>query len=153
MSLRRPFAAVLQLLRKSKDLHQLAISEEVAQPYVSLLEASKANATVDVTKALADALGVNSATFFGLVIAASQQETPRSVMLAAIAEMEELGLADSVLPDKPRKLEAPNVTESRLRKEQVQKLKAQGCSRAAVARELGCTWTTVNRLWGEKPDN
>jgi DNA invertase Pin-like site-specific DNA recombinase len=74
-------------------------------------------------------------------------------MLAAIAEMEELGLADLVLPAKPRKLEAPNVTESRLRKQQVQKLKVQGYSRAAVARELGCTWTTVNRLWGEKPDN
>lgn len=149
MSLRRPYAAVLQLLRKSKDLHQQAISGEVAQSYVSLLEASKANATVDVTKALADALGVNSATFFGLVIAASEQETPRKVMLAAIAEMEALGLADTVLPAKPEKLEAPRVTEGRHRMQQVQGLKAQGHSRAAVARELGCTWTTVNRLWGE----
>jgi len=153
MSLRRPYAAVLQLLRKSKGLHQLAISGEVAQPYVSLLEASKANATVDVTKSLADALGVNSATFFGLVIAASQQETPRNVMLAAIAEMEALGLADKVLPAKPDKLEAPRVIEGRQRMQQVQKLKAQGYSRAAVARELGCTWTTVNRLWGENADN
>jgi transcriptional regulator with XRE-family HTH domain len=153
MSLRRPYGAVLQLLRKSKELHQQAISEEVAQPYVSLLEASKANATVDVTKSLAEALGINAATFFGLVIAASQQQTPRSIMLAAIAEMEELGLADSVLPAEPQKLEAPNVSEGRQRKQQVQKLKAQGYSRAAIARELECTWTTVNRLWGEKPDN
>jgi len=147
MSLRRPYAAVLQLLRTSKGLHQYAIASEVAQSFVSNLEASKTTATVDSTKALADALQVNAATFFGLVIAASQHQTPREVMLSAIAEMEALGLADTVLPAEPQKLEAPVVAEARERKDQVQRLKAQGYSRAEAARELGYTWTTINRLW------
>ncbi|MBC8785942.1 MULTISPECIES: helix-turn-helix domain-containing protein [Pseudomonas] len=147
MSLRRPYAAVLQLLRTSKGLHQYAIASEVAQSFVSNLEASKTTATVDSTKALADALQVNAATFFGLVIAASQHQTPREVMLSAIAEMEALGLADTVLPAEPQKLEAPVVAEARERKDQVQRLKAQGYSRAQTARELGCSWTTVDRLW------
>ncbi|VVP91715.1 hypothetical protein PS925_01455 [Pseudomonas fluorescens] len=151
MSLRRPYAAVLQLLRTSKGLHQHAIASEVAQSFVSKLEASKTTATVDSTKALADALQVNAATFFGLVIAASQHQTPREVMLSAIAEMEALGLADSVLPDEPQKLEAPAVAEARERKDQVQLLKAQGYSRAEAARELGYTWTTINRLWSADP--
>jgi DNA invertase Pin-like site-specific DNA recombinase len=90
---------------------------------------------------------VNAATFFGLVIAASQHQTPREVMLSAIAEMEALGLADTVLPAEPQKLEAPVVAEARERKDQVQRLKAQGYSRAQTARELGCSWTTVDRLW------
>jgi transcriptional regulator with XRE-family HTH domain len=128
-------------------LHQHAIASEVAQSFVSNLEASKTTATVDSTKALADALHVNAATFFGLVIAASQHQTPREVMLSAIAEMEALGLADSVLPDEPQKLEAPAVAEARERKDQVQRLKAQGYSRAQTARQLGCSWTTVDRLW------
>lgn len=147
MSLRRPYAAVLQLLRRSKGLHQHAIASELAQSFVSKLEASKTTATVDSTKALADALQVNAATFFGLVVAASQQQTPRQVMLSAIAEMEALGLADIVLPADPQKLEAPVVAEARERKVQVQRLKAKGYSRAEVARELGHTWTTINRLW------
>ncbi|NWA83286.1 transcriptional regulator [Pseudomonas sp. D2002] len=147
MSLRRPYAAVLQLLRTSKGLHQYAIASEVAQSFVSNLEASKTTATVDSTKALADALQVNAVTFFGLVIAASQHQTPREVMLSAIAEMEALGLADSVLPAEPQKLEAPVVAEARERKDQVQRLKAQGYSRAQTARQLGCSWTTVDRLW------
>ena len=147
MSLRRPYAAVLQLLRTSKGLHQYAIASEVAQSFVSNLEASKTTATVDSTKALADALQVNAATFFGLVIAASQHQTPREVMLSAIAEMEALGLADTVLPAEPQKLEAPVVAEARERKDQVQRLKAQGYSRAQTARQLGCSWTTVDRLW------
>lgn len=152
MSLRRPYAAVLQLLRKSKGLHQHEIADEVAQSFVSKLEASKTTATVDSTKALADALQVNAATFFGLVIAASQHQTPREVMLGAIAEMEALGLADIVLPAEPQKLEAPAIAEARDRKGQVQRLKAEGYSRAEAARELGYSWTTVDRLWaGNKP--
>jgi len=147
MSLRRPYAAVLQLLRSSKGLHQHEIAGEVAQSFVSNLEASKTTASVDTTKALADALEVNAATFFGLVIAASQHQTPREVMLSAIAEMEAMGLADTVLPEEPQKLEAPTVVKARERKDQVQQLKAQGYSRSEAARELGYSWTTINRLW------
>lgn len=153
MSLRRPYAAVLQLLRTSKGLHQRALDGDVAQSYVSLLEASKSTASVDYTETLSKALEINPATFFGLVVAANQQQTPRSLMMAVIEEMEALGLADMVLPSEPQKLEAPNVSQSKNRKLQIQKLKIQGKSRAEVARELGCTWTTVNRLWGDKTDS
>lgn len=152
MSLRRPYAAVLQLLRRSKGLHQHAIAGEVAQSFISKLESSKTTASVDSTKALADALQMNAITFFGLVMAASQQQTPRETMLSAIAEMEALGLADAILPTEPQKLEAPVVAEARERKDQVQRLKVQGYSRAEAARELGYAWTTINRLWlAEEP--
>lgn len=147
MSLRRPYAAVLQLLRRSKGLHQHEIANEVAQSFVSKLEASKSTATVDSTKALADALQINPATLFGLIVAASQHQTPREVMLYAIAEMESLGLADTILPAEPRSLEAPVVAKARERKEQVQLLKAKGYSRAQAARQLGYSWTAVDRLW------
>lgn len=147
MSLRRPFAAVLQLLRTSKNLQQQTLSGEIGQSYVSLLEASRSTASIDVAQTLAKALELNPATFFGLVIAADQQQTPRSVMLAALAEMEALGLADKILPAQPQKLKAPNVIGGGDRKRRVQELKARGLSRAEVARELDCTWTTVNRLW------
>ena len=147
MSLRGPYAAVLQLLRRSKGLHQHAIAGDVTQAFVSKLEASKTTATVDTTKALADALEINPAALFGLVVASSQNQTPRQVMLAAIAEIEALGLADIVLPSEPQTLEAPGVSAARDRRAQVQRLKAQGYSRAEAARELGYTWTTINRLW------
>jgi transcriptional regulator with XRE-family HTH domain len=150
MSLRRPFAAVLQLLRTSKNLQQQTLSGEIGQSYVSLLEASRSTASIDVTQTLAKALELNPATFFGLVIAADQQQTPRSVMLAAIAEMEALGVADTILPSHPKKLEAPNVSKSKNRKKQIQGLKAQGLSRAEVAREIGCSWMTVSRLWSDE---
>lgn len=153
MSLRRPFAAVLQQLRLSKGLQQQAIGGEVTQAYVSLLEAGKATANIDVTSALAHSLQLNPATLFGLAIAAEENRTPREVMLSAIAEMEELGLADTLLPSAPRVLEAPRVIEGRERKHQIQKLKAQGYSRAQVSRELGYGWTTVNRFWDDEAGN
>jgi transposase len=58
-----------------------------------------------------------------------------------------MGLADTVLPEEPQKLEAPTVVKARERKDQVQQLKAQGYSRSEAARELGYAWTTINRLW------
>lgn len=38
------------------------------------------------------------------------------------------------------------MTESQAMKEQVQLLEARGYSRPEAARELGYTWTTINRL-------
>ncbi|MNY37866.1 hypothetical protein D3C86_1724550 [compost metagenome] len=67
---------------------------------------------------VADALQVNPTGFFGLVIAASQHQPPREVMLSAIAEMKALGLADIVLPAGPQKIEAPVLAEARERKDQ-----------------------------------
>jgi transcriptional regulator with XRE-family HTH domain len=151
MSLRRPYAAVLQLLRTAKGLPQYAIAGTVAQSHISLLESSKTTATVDVTEALANALQLGAATFFGMVVAASQQRTPREVLLAAIAEMEELGLADTHLPSEPQKLEPPRVIEAREKKRLIQDLKRQGYSRRQVARELGYSMTTVDRLWNDEP--
>jgi transcriptional regulator with XRE-family HTH domain len=147
MSLRRPYAAVLQLLRKSKGLHQHAIAGAVAQSHISLIESSKTTASVDVTEELANALQLDVTAFFGMVIAASQQRTPRDVLLSAIGELEGLGLADTLLPSEAQKLEPPRVAESRQKKSQIQDLKSKGRSRAQVARELNFSWTTVNRLW------
>lgn len=152
MSLRRPFAAVLQLLRLSKGLQQQAVGGDVTQAYVSLLESGKATANIDVTEALAESLGISAATLFGLVIAAKHKKTPREVMLSVIAEMEQLGLADALMPQEPQVLEAPRVVEGRERKKQIQQLKARGYTRAQVSRELGYGWTTVDRFWEDKAD-
>lgn len=148
MSLRSPYAAVLQLLRTSANRPQHEIAgNEVTQAHISLLEASKATATVDTTAALADALQIGATTFIGLVIAAQQQRTPREILMAAIQDLERLGLADTFVPSEPQKLAPPRVTAAKEKQLLIQDLKAQGLSRGQVEKALGYSKTTVARLW------
>jgi transcriptional regulator with XRE-family HTH domain len=151
MSLRRPFAAVLQLLRNRQDLSQKAISVAVAQSHVSLLETAKITATVDVMEDLAEALNVQATSFFAMVNAAKQRRTPREILLSAIAELEGLDLADEVLPEEAVQLEARKLSAAREKWRAIQVLKAKGFTQRQVADELGYTKTTVGRLWNEEP--
>ncbi|WP_460044594.1 transcriptional regulator [Pseudomonas sp. S2_H01] len=147
MSLRRPYAATLQLLRKSLNRAQHAIAGDVTQAHISLLESSKATATIDTTASLAKALEVDATTFFAMVIAAEQQRTPREVLLSALSDLERLRLADTLLPAEPQKLAPPRVTAAKQKQRLVQDLKNQGMSRSQVETALGFPKTTVARLW------
>lgn len=151
MSLRRPFAAVLQLLRNRQDLSQKAISGAVAQSHVSLLETAKITATVDVMEDLASALNVQPTSFFAMVNAAKQRGTPREILLSAIAELEGLDLADEIPPAQALELEARKLTAAREKWRAIQVLKAKGFTQRQVADELGYAKTTVGRLWNEEP--
>jgi len=151
MSLRRPFAAVLQLLRNHQGLTQRAIAGKVTQTHISKLETAQTTATVDVAKDLAGALNVEATAFFAMVIAAEQQRSPREILMSAIFELDRLGFADEVLPMEPRQLEEPRVITSRERWRAIQELKTKGLSQSDIARELGCHKATVWRLWNDEP--
>lgn len=150
MSLRRSYAAVLQLLRRSANRPQHSIAVDVTQAHISLLEASKASATIDTTAALSLALGIDATAFIGMVIAAEQQRTPREVLTSAMVDLERLGLADMLLPTEPQKLAPPRVTAAKEKQRLVQGLKSQGMSRSEVEAALGYSKTTVARLWEDK---
>lgn len=147
MSLRRPFAAVLQLLRSRQGLAQHEIAGTVAQSHISNLESLKTTATVDTANELAAALKLDAAAFFAMVIASHQQRSAREVLLSAIVELERLGVADEILPEGPRRLESSGVASAKAKKQMVQELKAKGFSRSEVVRELGYSKATVGRLW------
>ncbi|EPL16083.1 helix-turn-helix domain-containing protein [Pseudomonas sp. CF161] len=151
MSLRRPYAAVLQLLRTRQGLSQQEIAGKVAQSHVSQLETLKTTATVDVTNELASALKVEATTFFALVMAANHQQSARHVLLSALAEIEELGLADEILPQEPRQIEPPRVTAAREKWQAIQELKSKGYSQSQVVLQLGYSKATVWRLWSNEP--
>lgn len=147
MSLRRPFAAVLQFLRVRQGFFQHSIAGGVTQSHISQLESLKTSATVDTTIELAAALSIEATAFFAMVIAADQKRSPREVLHSAILALEELGLADEQMPDEPSRLEPPRVAGAREKKRLVQELKARGMSRSEVVRELGYSTATVGRLW------
>lgn len=150
MSLRYSFAAVLQLLRIRKGLSQAALSEHVLQTTVSKLELAKSSVSVDTSYALAAALEVQPTTLLALAIASYDQSSARETLLASLAEIEALGLADAPLPREPQTTTRLNVSKARKRWVSVQELKSAGVSQAEASRQLGLPESTVRRLWRQK---
>lgn len=147
MSLRYSFAAVLQLLRIRKGLSQAGMSVCVDQRTVSKVELAKSSVSVDTSYALAAALGVSPTTLLALTMASYDKSSPRKTLLASLAEIEALGLADAPLPTGPQTATRLNVSEARKRWVAVQELKAAGVSQAEASRQLGFPESTVRRLW------
>ncbi len=153
MSLRYSFAAVLQLLRIQKGLSQAAMSEHVMQTTVSKLELAKSSVSVDTSYALAAALEVQPTTLLALAMASYDHRSARETLLASLAEIEALGLADAPLPTEPQITMPLNVSEARKRFVAVQELKSGGVSQAEASRQLGLPESTVRRLWRQELDD
>jgi len=147
MSLRKSYAAVLQLLRITKGLSQQEVAGKGVQSHVSQIENAKTTATIDVTCELAAALKIHPTAFLALILASQEQRTARDVLSAALADIEELGLADQTLPKTPKRLVAPRVEEAVRKREAVQDLKAKGLTQAEAAKILDIPEATLRRLW------
>jgi DNA-directed RNA polymerase specialized sigma24 family protein len=96
---------------------------------------------------LALALNVEPITLLALAVASNEKRSVREALLAALAEAEALGLADTLLPSEPQALAAPNVVEARKKWLAVQELKSRGLSQSEAAKHLGMPESTLRRLW------
>jgi transcriptional regulator with XRE-family HTH domain len=151
MSLRKSYAAVVQLLRTQKGLSQAGLSGSVTQTHVSELEQGKSSATVDMSARLALALDVEAITLLALAVASHEKRSMREVLMAALAEAESLGLADTHLPTEPHVMAPSRVLEAKRKWLTVQGLKAKGLSQGEAARQLGLPESTLRRLWHRPP--
>lgn len=149
MSLRKSYAAVLQLLRTKRGLTQAEISGAVTQTHVSHLELAKGSMTVDVACELAAALKIQPSSMFILALASYDGRTARETLQNCLTELEELGMADESLPTEPRAMENSAVLEARRKWLAVHELKDRGLSQAQAAKELGMAETTLRRLWNK----
>lgn len=153
MLLRQSFAAVLQMLRIRKGISQPSMSKYVDQRTVSNLELAKSSVSLETTLKLAAGLEVEAATLIALTVASNDHRTPRDILLASLAEIEALELADCALPKHPETKTPLNVSAAREKLQAVQQLKARGTTQAEAARELGLPESTLRRLWHQELDS
>lgn len=152
MSLRRAYAAVLQLLRTRRGLSQHDIAATVTQSHISQLEALKTSATLEVNQELASALRLNPVSLLALVQSAYEQKSPREILQTALLELDGIALLDEHLPKNPKKMRSPQIDEAEKKWEAVQALKAKGHSQAEVMRMLGIPRSSVGRYWYKSKD-
>ncbi|WP_092204637.1 MULTISPECIES: helix-turn-helix transcriptional regulator [unclassified Pseudomonas] len=147
MSLRKSYAAVVQLLRTRKGLSQAKLAGSLTQAHVSELELGRSSATIEMSARLASALKVEPITLLALAAASHEKCTVREALLAALAEAESLGLADTLLPTEPQVMDPSRVLEAKRKWLAVQELKAKGLSQSEAAKHLGVPESTLRRLW------
>lgn len=150
MSLRKAYAATLQLLRVRSDLSQADFQGQADQAHISRLEASKTSASVDLTADIAKSLGLTPLAFLTLVASAHEGKSARSMLDEVLAELHELGVVDEVLPNEPKTLTPPQTAAAAEKLKAVQELKKAGLSRAEVSLQLGMPKTTVRRFWNDE---
>ncbi|QVX16713.1 helix-turn-helix transcriptional regulator [Pseudomonas congelans] len=147
MSLRKSYAAVVQLLRTRKGLSQAKLAGSLTQAHVSELELGRSSATIEMSARLASALKVEPITLLALAAASHDKCTVREALLAALAEAESLELADTLLPTEPQVIDPSRVLEAKRKWLAVQELKAKGLSQSEAAKHLGVPESTLRRLW------
>lgn len=147
MSLRKAYAATLQLLRVKRGLSQADLQDKADQGHISRLEASSVSASVDLSADLAQALGLRPLSFLTLVAAADEGKSARSALDDVLAELNQLGILDEALPREPQSLVPPQTTAVVEKLRQVRELKRAGLSQTEISEQLGMPRTTVRRLW------
>ncbi len=153
MSLRYSFAAVLQLLRLRKGITQPAMTKHVNQQTVSKLEMARSSVSLETSYKLAAGLEIETVTLVALTIASHDRRTARDILLASLAEVEGLDLADVAVPAEPERLTPMNISGAREKLEAVQKLKAKGLTQVEAARQLGMPESTLRRFWHHVSDD
>ncbi|PYD20420.1 helix-turn-helix domain-containing protein, partial [Pseudomonas syringae] len=98
MSIQEGSAAALRLIRAAKGLNQKDLSGQVTGSHVSQLESGKTSPTVKAAAELAQALGITPSALLAVAVAADSKVTPKEVLVRAISELENLGLADKIPP-------------------------------------------------------
>ncbi|KPC29138.1 DNA-binding protein [Pseudomonas savastanoi pv. glycinea] len=116
---------------------------------MSQLESGKTSPTVKAAAELAQALGITPSALLAVAVAADSKVTPKEVLVRAISELENLGLADKIPPPSAQAMDITHPTSVRAAatRAQVQGLKSQGLRQVDVAKELGIPRTTVQRHW------
>ncbi|WP_332872127.1 helix-turn-helix domain-containing protein [Pseudomonas syringae] len=147
MSLRKAYAATLQWLRVRRGLSQADFQGRADQGHISRLEASTVSASVDLSADLARALGLRPLSFLTLVAAADEGKTARSALDEVLADLQQLGVLDEVLPSAPKALAPPQTTAAVEKLRKVKELKGAGLSQTEISEQLGMPRTTVRRLW------
>jgi len=149
MSLRQSFAAVLQMLRQSKGNTQRSMASSLDQTTISKVESGKHSVTLDVSQKLAAALDLELTALIALTVSRDSNRKPREVLLASLAEIEALGLADTNQTSEPERKVPLNVSAARKKWQAVQELKGKGLTRSQAAKQLGMPESTLRRLWNQ----
>ncbi|EOG8379199.1 helix-turn-helix domain-containing protein [Pseudomonas aeruginosa] len=145
--LRHAIAAALTHVRQQQRVVLTDLEEGVTAAHLSRIERSERGVTVEKLDEIARQLGVHPLTLLALAYGANEVVRPTDLLKQVSKEVATLGGSIAPLAIKPKTRTHSRVAAANERREEVQRLKSQGLTRAEVARELGVSKQTVGRHW------
>lgn len=145
--LRQAIAAALTHVRQQQQVLLTDLEDGVTAAHLSRVERSERGVTVEKLDEIARQLGVHPLTLLALAYGADEVVRPTDLLKQVSKEVATLGGAIAPLAIKPESRTHSRVAAANERREEVQRLKGQGLTKAEVARELGVSKQTVGRHW------
>jgi len=145
--LRQAIAAALIHVRQHQQVLLTDLEEGVTASHLSRVERTQRGVTVEKLDEIARQLGVHPLTLLALAYGADEAVRPTDLLKQVSKEVSTLGGSVAPLVIKPELRQHSRVAAAHERREEVQRLKAQGLTRAEVARELKVSRQTVGRHW------
>lgn len=145
--LKQAIAVALQHIRRQKQVVLTDLEKGVTGVHLNRIERSKTSVSVEKLDAISRELGVHPLTVLTLAYGAEGAELPTDLLKRINLEVKGFGGSIAPLEIKPGDQVPTGVADAMARREQVQRLKATGMTKAEVARELGISKQTAARHW------
>jgi transcriptional regulator with XRE-family HTH domain len=144
--LRHSLAAVLRHVRRQQQVLLTDLEEGVTASHLSRVERGERGVTIEKLDEIARQLGVHPLALLTLAYGSEEQVRPSELLKQITKEVSVLG--GDVVPVVFNPEESHSrVAAAAKRREDVQRLKAEGLSKAEVARALTISKQTVARHW------
>ncbi|POA28181.1 XRE family transcriptional regulator [Pseudomonas sp. GW460-R15] len=140
--LRQSVAAALRHVRRQHQVLLTDLEEGVTASHLSRIERSERGVTVEKLDEIARQLGVHPLSILALAYGAEEVVSPTELLKRVSKEVSALGGFVAKPEDSHSRVAA-----AAKRREDVQLLKAEGLSKAEVARALAISKQTVARHW------
>ncbi len=145
--LRSAVAHVLRFMRRHHSVNQADFGGGVSQAHISRLEKGETSVTLEKLEEIAAHLGMHPLSLVTLAFGASEQVAPIQLLERIKSELESVdGLAQPLVVDNQPAVH-PRIIEAGKVRDEVQRLKALGHSKAEVSRIMGIAKSTAARHW------
>ncbi|MNJ17283.1 helix-turn-helix protein [compost metagenome] len=145
--LRQAIAAALKHVRQQQQVLLTDLEKGVDASHLNRIELAKRGVTIEKLHEIARQLGVHPLSILALAYGAEAAERPTDLLERISVEVTALGGSFSPLAIKPPSTMHPLAAAAAERRKEVQRLKAEGRSKAEVARLLGISKQTAARHW------
>ncbi|MQQ35496.1 helix-turn-helix domain-containing protein [Pseudomonas sp. SZ57] len=145
--LRIAFASTLRFMRRHSSVLQIDFEGGVSQSHISRLERAESSVTLERVEEIAAQLKIHPLSLAALTWAASEQVAPAQLLERVRQELEPVdGLLQPIVIDSKPAIH-PRILEAEKVREEVQRLKALGHSKAEISRIMGIAKSTAARHW------
>ncbi|MCF5806214.1 DNA-binding protein [Pseudomonas coronafaciens pv. zizaniae] len=145
--LRIAFASTLRFMRRHSSVLQADFEGGVSQSHISRLERGESSVTLERLEEIAAQLKMHPLSLIALTWGATEQIPPAELLERVRQELESVnGLLEPIAIDDQPAIH-PRIVEAEKVRDEVQRLKALGHTKADVSRIMGIAKSTAARHW------